>query len=178
MSSASSKHITIRIAIDIPVDVAETTLSSITPFLSQLQQISHDASTPVAALEDQTQALDDNEDRKRVRDHYDEQRRLFWIKTVQSHRTFRRIQHNYENDHDAYKLLAEGLQWPTAVLKSQIAAHRRKLKAFIKTRRQRYVLRRILEGASHKTIGMEIGVHVKTVARILRDAKREHGLCS
>lgn len=168
MSDNPSNTISIRIAIDIPVDIAAETLSKIQPILSQITGQAEDA-TPVQELgivDSEAEAL-----KEAARLEFQKRRAEFEQKGVQAFRIYRRIAANFEKPSQIYTAIGNQLGWPTGVIPSVISARRKKVKQYLRGRNQKTALRLAYEGWSNRAIAARMGFHVRTVSRLLKDAK-------
>jgi len=127
MSDSTSKTISIRIAIDIPVDIAADTLSKLQPVL---QQLTH----PALANTDQNQieasGVDAEEEARQaeINQHNQNNIREFERKGVQAYRLFRRIIDGYDKPSAAHREIAHELNWPVGVVPSVITSRRKKVR--------------------------------------------------
>lgn len=188
MSDSTNKTISIRIAIDIPVDIADSTLQKLQGFVSQVtslqthsnasrinyldsdeiaQGIKHAGQKAYAEMQaEKEQNQVDTERRDQETAKYAANLRDFERKAVQSYRLFRQLRPNFERDYDTYKAIAERFYWPTPIVKTKVTARKRQIKAYLKERRSKTIMRLAYLGWTNKRIAAHIGLHEKTVAAI------------
>lgn len=173
MADSTSKTISIRIAIDIPVDVAAETLQQLAPVLARLQAPAQPSARQLDAIDDDAAQVQDKEEalRAEIRAHYDEQRREFVRKAVQAYRLYRRIAPQYEKPSEVHRVIARKFEWPVGVVPSFLADRRKKVAAYLKKRQLATVLRLAREGYTNNRIADAISVSQPTVNRLLKQAR-------
>lgn len=101
MPSDTPKTISIKIAIDIPTDIAAETLSKIQPVISQLSNPSPALPVqdePKPYISDQTE-----EEKAEARKYYQNNIEIFRKKAIQAYRLYRRLVPKCEKPSQAYK---------------------------------------------------------------------------
>ena len=175
MSDSTRKTISIKIAIDIPVEVAAETFAQIEPLVNKLSQIGQ---LPVIENSESPSQLglvtpQSDSSRELDRSKMAENLKRFKKYTVQAYRTFRRISDDFERPYDAYKVLADKYEWPVTVLQTQIASRRKHINQYIKKRRMATIIRLKYHGWTYAKIAEYTGIHDRTVARLARAALKE-----
>lgn len=167
----SDKTISIKIAIDIPVDTAVETIEKLQGALSGLARLASPAQPQELAPPSQFPDTEDPEYQAQVKAHYDEKRREFELKGVQAYRLFRRIRKNHEKISGAYREIGARLDWPVGVVPSILARRRKKVQAYVKRRRMAMIHRLDWEGLTSTEIAEKVGVSQPTVSRLLNQAR-------
>ena len=165
MSDAPDK-ITIRIAIDIPVEVAAETVQIIEPALARL-------TAGLGGKPETTVESEPVEDLRLIaRQELERKKDEFFAKAPRAYAIYRRVRPQCETALQAYKIITRDLRLDAAVAAEVLVQkQRRKLKQYIHNRRQRTVVRLGYEGWSNKAIAKRLGVATRTVARIFADAR-------
>ena len=169
--SDTSKTISIRIAIDIPVDIAADTLRQLEPFVARL------TSRPVGEtnIEELGVVVEDEAEAARkaeIRAHYDEQKRQFVRNGVQAFRIFRRIKDDFGTPAGAYRVIASRFEWPAGIVPGIISKRRKQVNEYLKRRRTATAIRMAYDGHTNHQIAERIGVAQPTVSRMLRQARQ------
>lgn len=176
MSDSTSKTISIRIAIDIPVDVAADTLRQLEPMLARLASVPGRVE-PVAdqsyeAAYSQFPDTETEEHKAAVKAHYDAQVKEFEKKAVQAFRKYRRLAPYADKPSTIYRDIASRHDWPVGVVQSIISRRRKKVMAYVKKRRLARVLRLARLGHSNQRIADGMGLSQGTVNRLLKEAQK------
>lgn len=176
MSDSTSKTISIRIAIDIPVDVAADTLRLLEPMLARLTS----TATQVDAVPDhsddatysQFPATETEEHRAAVKAHYDAQVRDFEKKAIQAFRKYRRLAPYADKPSTVYRDIASRYDWPVGIVQGIISRRRKMVMAYVKKRRLARVLRLARKGYTNQRIADGMGLSQGTVNRLLKEARK------
>lgn len=167
----SDKTISIKIAIDIPVDTAVETIEKLQGALLGLTKLAAPVQRQEMEAPSQFPDTEDPEYQAQVKAHYDEKRREFELKGVQAYRLFRRIRKNHEKISGAYREIGACLDWPVSVVPSILARRRKKVQAYVKLRRMAMIQRLDWEGLTNTEIAEKIGISQATVNRLLHQAR-------
>lgn len=190
--------IKIDISIEIPVDVAETTIQQLTNFASAVRTIPNQA--PALAMPEQVPVYQENsnvakglealgnkayeeqqiaetekveaEERKYLRQQeLKKSRKLYDQRCVQSYREYRRICDDYEKPYHAAKAIGAKWGWPAHVTMDAISKRRKVVKVFIKKKQKQAIMRMVWDKKTNKEIAAKLGVHPKTISDVVREMK-------
>tara|TARA_R110002096_G_scaffold238201_2_gene429654 strand:- start:308 stop:868 length:561 start_codon:yes stop_codon:yes gene_type:complete len=173
MSDASSKTISIRIAIDIPVDIASDTLAQLQPLVSQLSGLGKQQQLTPSPDNSHVIEVDPEAEAKKaeIKQHYADKIAEYKRNVIQAYRTFRRTVDSFDEVRLAYHPIAERYQWPVGVVQSAIADRKRVIRKYLQVRQKREILLLSYAGKTNKQIGLRLGLHDRTVARRLKEAR-------
>lgn len=194
MPDSTHKTISIRIAIDIPVDTAESTIQKLEGLVTRISDLPLQISNSGTPLIDDIEVAegikyagqkayaemqaDEKREQKEAERHdletskYAANLKDFERKAVQSYRLFRQLRPQFDRDYDTYKAIAKRFGWPTPVVQTKVAQRKREVKAYLRLLRDRAVMRLVFIGWTNKRIANHIGIHEKTVARIFRELRK------
>jgi len=161
--------ITIRIAIDIPVEVAAETIETIEPILARLTSgLPHAANQSTSQVESEPV-----EDLSLIaRQELEKKRIAFFAQAPRAYAIYRRVRPQCETALQAYKIITADLRLDAPVAAEVLVQkQRRKLKKYIQKRRQKTVVRLAYDGWSNKAIGQYLGVASRTVSRLMTEAR-------
>lgn len=166
MSDTSDK-ITIRIAIDIPVNVAPATIKSIEPIVAKLTS---DFATSETTPEPELDEVD--ELTLIARQEFDRKRKSFFAKAPRAYSICRRVRPSCDTALLAYKIITNqlGLDAPVAA-EVLVQKQRKKLRKYIRARNQQTILRLATEGHKTKEICDYLGFKAPKVRLLLREAR-------
>lgn len=170
MPKQNTQTISIRIAIDIPVDIAADTMAQLEPIIARLTSRTVEENN----LQELGLVVEDEEakaHRAEVDKFYAEKRHEYEIKCIQAYRQFRQISGKYKKAHDQYKVIAFNLGWPVSMMPELIGMRRRKVKAYLRKRHQKTALRLAYAGWKNNQIGEHIGVSSRSVTRLISEAR-------
>ncbi len=167
----SDKMISIKIAIDIPADIAAETLNKIQPTLNQLGS---GVVTPIEPVKQEYPSLlPEGVTEADVQEKYENNKRQFARNAVQAYRTYRRIVGDYEKPSQAYRQIAARYDWPTSIMPSVIGDRKRAIKAYIKLRHKRRVWQLAQDGNSNQQIANALNLSIRTVQRLLKEVREQ-----
>lgn len=194
MPDSTPKTISIRIAIDIPVDTAESTIQKLEGLVSKISNLPLQIGNSATPLIDDIEVaqgikyagqkafaeMQADEKRERVeterheleKSKYAANLKDFERKAVQSYRLFRQLRPQFDRDYDTYKAIAERFSWPTSIVQTKVAQRKREVKTYLRLLRGRAVMRLVYLGWTNKRIAAHIGIHEKTVARTFRELRK------
>ncbi len=166
MSDTPDK-ITIRIAIDIPANVAAETIQSIEPMLARLTS----GSPHFAKQSEPKVASEPAEDLSLIaRQELERKRKAFFAQAPRVYSMYRRVRPNCDTALQAYKIIADAIPLDAPVAAEVLVQRqRRNLKKYIQKRRQSTALQLVRRGWTNKAIGERLGVSTRSVTRLLNE---------
>jgi|GEM_PF-3993672 len=171
MSDSTNKTITIRIAIDIPVEIADTTLAKLEPMISQLVQTEQEEPRNQDGVGFVTPV--DEEKRTQEKQVIEDRRQLYKRRIVQSYRQFRHLTKKGKTEKEALHQIALELNWPIETTKSITFARRKRINQYIRFRRMKTIIRLRQKGKTQTFIAKHVGTSQQTVNRVLKEARKQ-----
>ena len=191
--SNQNDYIRINLSIEIPVHTAEKTVEKLQEFAANLSQLPKQIEAPKEQLleDDVAQAikhvgqkahadlkaeeeLEQLEEANRImrQKQLAEARKKYNLNVIQAYRLYRRIRPECDRDYPAYKAVSLHLDWPVSAAQHAVASRKRIIKAYLKHRNNKTIMRLAYEGWTNKAIGSFLGMHEKTVAKIFRELRK------
>lgn len=174
MTDAPSPKLTITITVEIPDELIAQRANELTTLLSEFASFvqSPPLNAPVddPASNRPSHTPKEIERKHEIRAHFAAKQKQFARDCIQAFRLFRRLKDIYETPHECHQVIACRFDWPVTVVPDFVRLRRRKVEAYLKTRRGKTVLRLRSEGFTLKQIGKQLGLNPQTIGRIAREA--------
>lgn len=191
--SDNNKTISIKIAIEIPVNTAEKTIQKLHDFAASISQIPMQVEAPRTPLieDDVVQAIkhvgqkahadlkaekelkkQETANQEKRKNQLIDARKKYDLNVIQVYRLYRRIRPECDRDYTAHKAVSLHFDWPVSAAQHAVACRKRLIKAYLKLRQKKVVMHLIFLGWTNKRIAAHVGVHEKTIAKTFRELRK------